>query len=228
MPDINKTVEWAVNIAKDNTHGYDQVYRQGKDYDCSSLIANALIQGGFNVSRETWTGNLEKQLIANGFKKCTKPWKKGDIHLNKAHHVVMSVDSYNVVTASINEKGTTKGGKTGDQTGREIYVKPYYEYSRGWDCHYRYTGNNSTIGYIVGNTYTVCVNNLNVRSAPDGLIKSKSQLTQNARKYCNSLGQLMNGTRVTCQETRVHNGNIWMKIPSGWICANYNGKEYVK
>lgn len=40
-----------------------------------------------------------------------KTVEKGDIHLNKAHHVVMSVDSYNVVTASINEKGTTKGGK---------------------------------------------------------------------------------------------------------------------
>lgn len=228
MPNIEKTVSWAESIANDNSHGYDQNNRHGPDYDCSSLVAHALIQGGFNVSRETWSGNLEQQLINNGFKKCSKPWKRGDIHLNRKYHVVMSTDSNNVVTASINENGKTTGGKSGDQTGKEIYIRPYYEYSKGWDCHYRYMGNNSPTGYIVGNTYTVCVNNLNVRSAPDGVIKSKRQLTQNARNVCNSLGQLMSGTRVTCQEVTVHNGNLWMKIPSGWICANYNGKEYVK
>lgn len=227
MPDINKAVDWVVQIANDNSHGYDQNNRHAPDYDCSSLVAHALINGGFNVSRETWTGNLEQQLIANGFTKCCAPWKKGDIHLNRLHHVVMSTDSNNVVTASINEKGTVKGGKTGDQTGKEIYIRPYYEYSKGWDCHYRYNGKNSEVGYVTGNTYTVCVDNLNVRSAPDGVIKSKSQLTQNARSVCNSMGQLMKGTRVTCQEVRLHNGNLWMKIPSGWICANYNGKAYV-
>lgn len=76
MSDINKAVEWAVNIAKDNTHGYDQLHRQGPDFDCSSLIANALIHGGFNVSRETWTGNLEQQLITNGFKNAQNRGKR--------------------------------------------------------------------------------------------------------------------------------------------------------
>lgn len=228
MPDIMKAVQFAVDIANDNSHGYDQLYRHGPNYDCSSLVAHALINGGFNILTDTWTGNLESQLIKCGFKKCSKPWRAGDIHLNRKYHVVMSIDGNNVVTASINENNKNTGGKTGDQTGKEIYIRPYYEYRNGWDCHYRYVGNNDTIGYQVGNTYTVCVNNLNVRTTPDGLIKSKSQLTRNARKKCNALGQLMDGTRVTCQETKVHNGNIWMKIPSGWICANYNGNVYVR
>ena len=40
--------------------------------------------------------------------------------------------------ASINEYGTTTGGQTGDQTGREIYTRGYYNYP--WDCVLRYTG----------------------------------------------------------------------------------------
>lgn len=137
MKDINKAVQWATNIANDNTHGYDQAHRNGPDYDCSSLVATALNKAGFNVSPNSWTGNLKKQLIAEGFTECKAPWKTGDIHLNELNHVVMSVDPHHVVTASINELGKTTGGKTGDQTGREIYIRDYYEYSRGWDCHLR-------------------------------------------------------------------------------------------
>ena len=35
---IEKAVEWAISIANDNSHGYDQAHRDGPDYDCSSLI----------------------------------------------------------------------------------------------------------------------------------------------------------------------------------------------
>lgn len=38
MTKIEKAVTWALAIANDNTHGYDQQYRWGPDYDCSSLI----------------------------------------------------------------------------------------------------------------------------------------------------------------------------------------------
>ena len=39
--------------------------------------------------------------------------------------------------ASINEYGAVTGGQTGDQTGREIYTRGYYNYP--WDCVLRYT-----------------------------------------------------------------------------------------
>ena len=133
-----------VDTANDDTHGYDQKHRNSPDYDCSSLVGTALHVGGFNVSPYSWTGNLEKQLTACGFVRCKAPWLAGDIHLKIGKHVCMSVDNKNIAQASINEKGKTTGGKTGDQTGKEIWVRPYYDYAGGWDAHYRYAGDKAS------------------------------------------------------------------------------------
>ena len=135
---IEKAVKWMENLAKDNTHGYDQAHRNGPDYDCSSSIGTALNKAGFNVNPSSTTRNLYAQLKAEGFVSCSKPWKRGDIHLSVGHHVVMSTDANNIVHASINEKGTATGGKTGDQTGKEICVRSYYEHPSGWNYHLRY------------------------------------------------------------------------------------------
>lgn len=140
MPDIMKAVQFMIDTANDSTHGYDQANRNGPDYDCSSLVATALNVGGFNVSPYSWTGNLETQLRACGFVDCKAPWMPGDIHLNTQHHVCMSISTTQIAQASINEKGTVTGGKTGDQTGKEIWIRDYYEYSYGWNAHLRYTG----------------------------------------------------------------------------------------
>lgn len=139
MPSIDKAVEFMIEVANDDTHGYDQTNRNGPDYDCSSLVGTALNTAGFNVSPKSWTGNLEKQLRSCGFKDCKKPWKAGDIHLKVNKHVCMSINETHVAHASINEMGKTVGGKTGDQTGKEICIRNYYDYAGGWSCHLRYT-----------------------------------------------------------------------------------------
>ena len=144
MCDILKAVDFMIKTANDNTHGYDQAHRNDPDYDCSSLVATALYYAGFNVSPYSWTGNLETQLRKCGFVDCVKPWKAGDIHLNTRHHVCMSINESKIAQASINENGKATGGKTGDQTGKEIYIRDYYEYSKGWDVHLRYIGTNDT------------------------------------------------------------------------------------
>lgn len=138
MPDIMKAVKFMLDIANDDSHGYDQQHRNGPDYDCSSLVATALAEAGFNVSRYSWTGNLKQQLLACGFKEVKAPWKIGDIHLNEKYHVCMQTGTNQITQASINEKGTVTGGKTGDQTGKEIWSTTYYDYP--WDCHLRYVG----------------------------------------------------------------------------------------
>ena len=144
MPSIAAAVAWAVNIANDDTHGYDQQYRTGPDYDCSSFVAAALIAGGFNISPTSYTGNLAQQLLAAGFASVpiSAVRKPGDIFLvhhtsgDMRQHVLMCVDAANVVEATTNENGTTTGGQTGDQTGTEIYVHPYVGGS--WDYHFTY------------------------------------------------------------------------------------------
>lgn len=145
MPNIMKAVQFMIDTANDNTHGYDQNHRNGPDYDCSSLVGTALHEAGFNVSPHSWTGNLESQLRACSFVDCKAPWMPGDVHLNTRNHVCMSISKSKIAQASINEKGTVTGGKTGDQTGKEICIRDYYEYSGGWDVHLRYKGKNTDV-----------------------------------------------------------------------------------
>lgn len=139
MTKIEKAVLWAIGIAADDSHGYSQVHRNSPDYDCSSFVGTALSKAGFAVSEYSTTRNLESQLIKCGFKKCHAPWKRGDIHLAAGHHVTMSTDSSHIVHASQSENGGIDG-KTGDQTGREICIRTYYDLPYSNLVHYRYGG----------------------------------------------------------------------------------------
>ena len=140
MPKIETAVAWAEQIAADDRHGYSQVHRNDPDYDCSSFVGTALSKAGFAVSKYSTTRNLESQLIKCGFKKCHAPWKRGDIHLAAGHHVTMSTDASHIVHASQSENGGIDG-KTGDQTGREICIRTYYDLPYSNLVHYRYNGN---------------------------------------------------------------------------------------
>ena len=143
MPSLDAAVAWAVAIAQDNSHGYDQQYRNGPDYDCSSFVATALNYGGFNVATNSWTGNLYSQLIDCGFNLVNDSPKKGDVYLShnaNVQHVVLAISATQVVQATSNENGGITGGQTGDQTGYEICVSNYYDATGGWDYHLRYNG----------------------------------------------------------------------------------------
>lgn len=88
----------------------------------------------------------------------------------------------------------------------------------------------ATTNYPTGN-YVTCVGNLNVRTgAGTGFAaKTKGQLTADGQKHSNANGQLNSGTTVTVMEVRNDSGgNPWGRIPSGWICLQWNGKPYVK
>lgn len=139
MNKIEKTVAWAEQIAADDRHGYSQVHRNSPDYDCSSFVGTALANAGFPVSIYSTTRNLGEQLENAGFVKCGKPWKRGDIHLAAGHHVTMSVDANRIVHASQSENGGIDG-QTGDQTGKEICVRSYYDLPYENTVHYRYAG----------------------------------------------------------------------------------------
>lgn len=133
-----QAVEWAVAIADDPSHGYDQINREGPDYDCSSLVINAYQEAGVDVKGHgaSYTGDMYDAFIASGFRNVTSQIDlktgsgliAGDVLLNEAHHAALAIGSGQIVQASLNEKGTTRGGQTGDQTGREIYTRMYYNY----------------------------------------------------------------------------------------------------
>lgn len=139
IPDLAAT--FCENIARDDSHGYDQIRRNGPDYDCSSLIITAYQAAGVPLTC-TYTGNMRRDMLSHGFIEIapSQTLKRGDVLLNEARHTAMYIGNGQIVQASINEKGSTTGGTTGDQTGREIAISNYYVPSYGWDCILRYEG----------------------------------------------------------------------------------------
>lgn len=127
-------------------------------------------------------------------------------------------------------------GMTGNATGNHLHLEvhdgalwnrvdplPYLEAVGSG------SSSGSTPTYTIGNTYTLLVN-LNVRTGAGTNYskKKKSALTANAQKHATSSGVLKKGTRVTCKQVKTVGSNIWIKIPSGWVAAYYNGKVYIK
>lgn len=82
----------------------------------------------------------------------------------------------------------------------------------------------------LGKTYTLCVDGLRVRKTPgtDGIPLTYKELSVNARKNAYPNGTLKISTKVTCKSLVQSGDTCWMLIPSGWICCNYKGKDYVK
>ena len=79
-------------------------------------------------------------------------------------------------------------------------------------------------GYKIGSVYTINVKSaLNVRKGPGvGYDRvTYSGLTADGKKHATPGGALLPGTRVTCLEYKVVNGEGWIRIPSGWVCAKY-------
>lgn len=87
------------------------------------------------------------------------------------------------------------------------------------------------LNYKLGSTYTLQVN-LNVRYGAGTVyrIKKYSELTKDGRKH--ALNQrdavLKRGTKVSCKNIIKKSNEIWIEIPSGFICAKYGDKIYVK
>lgn len=233
MPDINVALNSMLNIAKDDTHGYSQVNRYGPDYDCSSLLAKALIDGGFNISKFSTTRNLKDQLLSNNFKLILSDNDRtaGDIFLTVGSHVVMCVDSERIVHASHDEKGDIIGATPGDQKGDEICIRPFYIHP--WDYHFRYIDRidyNPKVKYNIGSDYTLQYN-MCVRTGPGTNYRAKehSELSADGKRHDKDMnGCLDCGTEITVLDAKCDGNDVWILCPSGWIAAYYNGEIYIK
>lgn len=139
MGKIDDYIAYMMELVTNPKHGYDQIHRWGENYDCSSSIITA-VQTVIPVkdAGATYTGNMRKAFEKCGF--ISIPCKnglptlcRGDILLNEKYHAAMFIGGGKVAQFSINEKGKTTGGKSGDQTGKESGIFPLYTYSKGWD-----------------------------------------------------------------------------------------------
>lgn len=148
---IEAACEYGVRIANDNSHGYDQIHRWlNPDVDCSSLVIMSFEQAGVPVKEAgaTYTGNMKSAFTKCGFKALPylkgMPLQRGDVILCDHYkndkyygHTALYLGDKKIVQASIGDKGAT-GNKGGDQTGKEVLVCNFYEYSKGWDYVLRY------------------------------------------------------------------------------------------
>lgn len=155
---INDAIEFAVNIANDNEHGYSQRIRSlykindPKSFDCSSLACTAyyyaFLKNGLTAQARylkehcSYTGNMLNmcncgfEIVARN-QTAHSQMQKGDLELNTTYHVAMAIDKDNIVHARSSE-GTTD---TKDNSGNEIRTQPWYLYSHGWTHRLRFTGN---------------------------------------------------------------------------------------
>lgn len=130
--------------------GYDYSYLLGS-MDCSSSVILCWRQavkytdyaGAFDDA--TYTGNMRDVFLSSGlFTANRTPAKRGDVYLNDAKHTAMCQDGgndgvygYDCLTQfSINEFGKVYGGQVGDQTGREAWMRSFYEYPWNTTLHY--------------------------------------------------------------------------------------------
>lgn len=130
------------NLGYDQSNRYD--IRIGGECDCSSLELVLLIWNGFNIGGATYTGNMSRELTANGWIRVAADGnpQPGDILLNDANHTAVYLGNGKLAQASIDERGEIAGGATGDQSGYETNVREYYDYP--WDCYLRWSGGKTT------------------------------------------------------------------------------------
>ena len=140
-------MQWALEIAADDSHGYSQINRNGNpDYDCSSLVYYSLYNTGWPIasicSYAFATGSMDSVLTQLGFQKITfsngdySSLVAGDILLREGHTEIY-IGNGQTVGAHSDEVGGITGAQGGDQTGREISVVGF----GNWSVAYRAPGN---------------------------------------------------------------------------------------
>ena len=152
MTIIEKAVQWAVNTANDNSHGYSQASRWGPDYDCSSFVITAYEQAGVPVREAgaSYTGNMRSAFIACGFADVTTQIglssgygvQAGDVLLNYSAHTCISIGDGKVANCRTNEGNA----QSGDQSGNEIRIQTYWNFP--WNCVLRYKGQEQSVPVV--------------------------------------------------------------------------------
>jgi len=135
-----KAVEWAIQTANDNSHGYSQADRWGPDYDCSSFVITAYRKAGLKLTGASYTGNMRSAFLNEGFFDATKlvnlgsggGIQAGDVLLNDAAHTCIAIGAGRVANCRTDEGHP----QAGDQSGNEIRLQGYWNYP--WNCVLRY------------------------------------------------------------------------------------------
>jgi len=215
MSIIQKVIDFEREVATNDDHGYDQIKRWGVNFDCSGLGITAWERAGVLVKTAgaTYTGDMKRPFLKCGFKDVTSQINlstgegliAGDQCLRIDHHTATCIGRnadgiMEIVQAQSNEKGTTTGGKTGDQTGREIFIKPYYNSLPHWDVILRYPEEDPCLFIIqvLDDTWT--------HKKPDATVATRDHVVLGTIKHLFGISEVV-GTWG-----RIQNQTIWISI----------------
>lgn len=145
---MQKGINFAIFIAKDDGYGYDQPtretgwqkYQSGPgctskcgSFDCSSFISAIVTVAGYYQTNPNFATSTEAAVLGQaGFRKVANSAHSsaslhpGDILL-AANHTELYIGNDQNVGAHINELNGVSGGQVGDQSGNEISVTPFYD-----------------------------------------------------------------------------------------------------
>lgn len=194
--------------------GYDQYNRLGvvthgigtttpTECDCSSL-ARQCVREATNVDPGNFTTASEKpKLMATGLFDNLGQYRSG-MKLYKGDILVTCTKGHTVIVTSSDYSRDTPAPKPPTPTVSNEY-------------------------YHVGTNYTLQVE-LKVRTGAGTNYRAKrhSELTSGGRAHDNDNdGALNKGTVVTCQQVTKIGNDVWIKCPSGWLAAYYQGHRYV-
>lgn len=129
----------------------DQYKVEQGDRDCSSAVIDCWQQAisktpyAGALGSATYTGDMRSVFVNSGLFVWHPMWdgyiaQRGDIYLNETSHTAMCTSAIPDMLAefNINEFGGITGGSTGDQTGNESRIAPYYDFP--WDGILQYNG----------------------------------------------------------------------------------------
>lgn len=191
--------------------------------DCSALQNLAAVASGakgVTYGTNGWTTSTMKSALQSaGYKIITNSTYlksadycvRGAIYVKSGSHTVCGLTNGSKASQTLSKVGLASFGssKTTAKTTANTSTKPTYK---------------------VGSTYTTQVElRVRIGAGTNCKVKTNAELSANAKANDKDKdGAIGKGTKVTCKAIKKVDNNIWMKIPSGWIAAYYEGNVYVK
>lgn len=208
-------------------------YAYGRFYEISGSKPKLSLSNA-----ENWWGHKD------GYKRGQTPklgavicWRKGKAGngADGAGHVgIVEAISGNKITVSMSAWGGTRWYLQTFTIGKYNYngfIFQGFIYNPKVTTTTTATSKSSTPSYAAGKDYVLKAN-MKVRAGAGTNYrwKKRSELTADGRKHAQTgtYAVLKTGTKVTCQKVVKKGSEVWLKIPSGYVCAKQGSVYYIK
>ena len=215
----------------------------------SAIIAQACVESGFGESvlaskyhnyfgmkcGSSWTGssvNMKTHEEVNGSLISIKDNFRTYATMEdgiKGYFDFISKSRYDNLKSATSSRDYLEKIKADGYATSNTYVKTVYAVVEKYNL-IRFDAGSNIAAYNVGDNYILQAN-VNVRTAPSksaALVTYKGLSSDGKKHDVNKNGALDKGTVITCKDIHVDGANIWLKCPSGWLCAVDNGEVYIK